>query len=551
MTVKQKRNAYPCRTIVLVGITLVSIVIMYTSCVGSSQLNCGSPSGGPKDNPISQRYNDSYAWTSKIKWNCVYNINDFNGRSDQARFEKAENAAFKKGGGIVYLPAGIYQFQEDLILRDSVVIRGAPTKEVNALSEKYAPPTKLIFPAYNPIFSDKGKSNRTAFKKIRSSNTDSFLGLIDLDINRAGIELGISINDAHNQNIIVYGVRSNNVATPISEVPNSFQSPWLRYPNVYDANIKIFSSGNVLVANNRLNDMPTDDFDQADYQVRDDSGNLITYREAWKVPFKYTNHYGISINRLKGNSVFFSPLATPYEEPGLFRSNIVIRDNWIYHTMRAGIHASGDGLVVQDNIIRDQPEKRWYTDKLGLGVPSLDNPKRNPPNITYENRAIDWSGWNVTIKGNDYIVFRHYLSDSQDQSVDGEGILMQECCGGTEVRGVKITENVGNSYIGLYKVPHIENVIIAKNKLMSNVTDTSLIYINADTNKKPHSMNNVRIEENLIDGDIYVRASKGGDNNIVIGNYSLLDNENIIQASCHIQIRNNENFLIEDCLPEK
>ena len=37
--------------------------------------NCGSPSGGPTDNPIAAKYGqNAYPWTEEIKWDCVYNL---------------------------------------------------------------------------------------------------------------------------------------------------------------------------------------------------------------------------------------------------------------------------------------------------------------------------------------------------------------------------------------------------------------------------------------------------------------------------------------------
>ncbi len=79
-------------------------------------------------------------------------------------------------------------------------------------------------------------------------------------------------------------------------------------------------------------------------------------------------------------------------------------------------------------------------------------------------------------------------------SVDGEGILIHKCCGGTKVNGVVIKHNRGNAYIGLYKVQDIHNVSIVDNQL------TSDILVIADTNKKPYYMENVRVENNSVVG---------------------------------------------------
>jgi hypothetical protein len=318
----------------------------------------------------------------------------------------------------------------------------------------------------------------------------------------------------------------------------------MRYCHPFTANIKINAFANVLIGNNRLNDAITDTYEQPNYRVVSLNSKLIvTYPEGWKVPFDYANHYGIVVNRSKaeGSELDFHPSADPTTEPGLFRKGIVVRDNWIYHTMRVGIRASGDGLIIQDNEIRDKLNKEWWTDARGTGQPMK--------NITYENRAIDWAGWNVLIQGNYYEVYRHKLMDSKDKSIDGEGILIQECCGGTKVNQVNIRNNIGNSYIGLFWTPFIRNVRITGNKLLSNVTDTPLIYVHADTGDSFNAMYNVKIENNIVSGSILAKASNGGSGNIINNNTGNLSG--FIKASCNVTVTGNTRFKFFPCLKIK
>lgn len=514
----------------------------------SSIASCGSDTSGPTDNPIAKKYgNSAYPWTTNIKWNCVYNINDFKGDTVGDKFNSARDAALANGGGVVYFPVGTYQFTDNLYLKDGVVIRGETPSNTDAKSTNYNPTTKFIFPKYVPTLSESGTPNSTAFKKIltTSPNTDSNLGIINVDINRAGIYLLGNVDVVKSKNIIIYGIRSNNVADPIPNVPNrSYQSAWLRYSDPFAANIKITADANVLVSNNLLNDAITDNYDQPGYQIKGfDNKSTITYTEGWKVPFHYGNHYGIVVNRTKaeGIELDFEPAADPYTEPGLFRKGIVIRDNWIYHTMRAAIRASGDGLAIEDNEIKDQSNKQWWTNPWGNGLPVI--------NVTYENRAIDWAGWNVLIQSNRYEVYRHQLLDSKDYSIDGEGILIQECCGGTQINQVTIAENEGNSYIGLYKTPYVKNVEITRNKLLSNVTDTALIYVSADTNNGIHSMENVKIENNIINGGVMSRASLVGSGNTIKNNTGQPGGS--IKYSCHVTVEGNTGFKLKPCLKGK
>lgn len=122
--------------------------------------------------------------------------------------------------------------------------------------------------------------------------------------------------------------------------------------------------------------------------------------------------------------------------------------------------------------------------------------------------------------------------------------MIQECCGGTTVQGAVIINNIGNSYIGFYKTPAINNVRITRNKLLSNVTKTALIYVNADTNTATHAMYNVKIEENEVNGSILAKASGGGSGNEIRNNWGSRGN---IRASCHVKVAENTNFLIKSC----
>lgn len=502
---------------------------------------CGSRSNAPQDNPIAAKYKDNaFPWTKNIKWNCVYNIKDFPASTIDASFNAARDAASTNGGGVVYFPAGTYNFADNIYLKDGVVIRGDTPAVNDAKSSSYNPATKLVFPQYKPSLSGNGTPNTTAFKKILTTNPnkDSNIGIVNVDINRAAIEFSSSEDSDKNtnQNIIVFGVRSNNVADPEPRVPESFQNPWQRFSNRFAANIKIQAFANVLISNNRLNNAVTDNFNQPNYIIKQLRGNsTVTYPEAEKAKFNYTDHYGISLNRFSS-----TPKELPNDPnrfPNFFRKGLVIQDNWVYHTMRVAIHATGDGLIIRNNQVRDEKNKQAWVDPTGT---------KQPQNAaTFENRAIDWSGWNVTIDGNNYEVYRHTIAGGKYQSIDGEGILIQECCGGTSVNGVNISNNTGNSYIGIYKVPQVKNVLIAGNKILTNITDTPAIYVNADTNGSKNTMDNVKIKNNTLSNGILARASNGGSNNSIEGNRS--NNGGDISYSCEIKVENNVGFAIKQC----
>lgn len=508
-----------------------------SAAIKAGDYDCGSPSGGPTDNPVASRYRDErFAWTDDIQWQCVYNITDFAGATDGERFAAARDAAADREGGVVYLPAGRYQFEADLYLTDGVVVRGEQPEVDSALEDGFAPPTQLEFPRYQPQLTGTGTANSTAFKQILTENPDGDrnLGLVDLDINRAGIALVGDADAGTSQNIILLGLRSNNVAEPDPRVPDlEFQSGWMRYSNRFTANIKVSAAANVLVANCRLNDAITDTYEQPGYIVQPlDGDSPVTYAEGWQVPFDYADHYGIVVNRSKDGG--FDYAADGEVEPGLFRPGITIQDNWVYHTMRVGIHAAGQGLVIRGNHIGNRPDKRAWTDPTGLKQPR--------GSVTFENRAIDWSGWDVTIADNTYAVYRHRIMDTAYSSVDGEGILIQQCCGGTSINGATIRNNSGNAYIGIYKVPDVQAVQITGNRLDAGRQATNLIYVNADTNAGPGSMADVQIRGNQVAGDILAIASSG-ENNVIAENQG----SGTIRHSCHVQVQDNAGFEVEPC----
>ncbi|MGF1494642.1 MAG: hypothetical protein ACFBSC_19775 [Microcoleaceae cyanobacterium] len=500
----------------------------------SFQSNCGSKTSGPADNPIKTSL---ASWTQEIRWRCVYNIEDFPGNNLINRFNAARDAAAQAGGGVVYFPAGIYNFPDSIQLKSGVIIRGATPQVTDAKSSNFDPPTQLVFPQYRPQLSGQGTPNSTAFKQIttQAPGKDQNIGLVNLAINRAAISFLENVNKTQGRNILVFGVRSNNVALPDPQVPDTaFQHPWQRYSYRFAANIEVAGFENILIANNRINDAITDNFEQPGYRLKTaDRKSVVTFEDGKKALFHYGNHYGIVVNR-HSEGEGFKLAATPETEPGLFRSGVVVQDNWVYHTMRVAIQASGKGLVIQNNQIVDQPNKQWWIHPAGK--------KLATGAVTLENRAIDWSGWDVSVIGNQYEVYRHRIGETKYLSVDGEGILIQECCGGTTVRGVKIQNNRGNGYIGLYKVRDIKDATISDNQLRG-----ADILVLADTNNKPYTMNNVQVKNNTVDGNIIARASQGGQGNVIQNNTGSSSSK--IEQTCEtqVQINNNQSFDLEAC----
>lgn len=93
--------------------------------------------GVPMDNPVSTFYNGPQgypAWTDTIAWDQVIDMSAYEkGKTNFEKFEAARDELAAKGGGVLYYPAGVYDFSDGpfdgpdgrgLLLKSGVVIRG-------------------------------------------------------------------------------------------------------------------------------------------------------------------------------------------------------------------------------------------------------------------------------------------------------------------------------------------------------------------------------------------------------------------------------------------
>ncbi len=113
----------------------------------------------PTDNPVATYYDgpEGYsAWTDRIRWSNVIDMSKYErGKTDFERFEAARDELAAAGGGVLYYPAGTYDFSDGpfdgprgrgLMLRSGVVIRGeAPSGKPRAVDGAMELPTRFIF----------------------------------------------------------------------------------------------------------------------------------------------------------------------------------------------------------------------------------------------------------------------------------------------------------------------------------------------------------------------------------------------------------------------
>lgn len=529
-----------------------------------------------------------FHWTDSIRWNNVVNIQDYRNlvrkvatvRNTPASpdsafswwfaFEAAQTALCNSGGGVVYFPAlperqalccegldSAYYFHESLFLRCQVIIRGQGSAERNARNRNFAPATYFEFPRYEYSLlagTGRGTSNRTAFKAIAihpdllGPNSQGFsnIGVVNVDINRARIlfhpryeaftaPTGRLTTRAVGtvKNVVVMGVRSNNATYPAANVPTLTQNLWQRWPESFSNNINVLVNRNVWICNNRINDLTNnnrndqrpispDDFFQNNYIA-----NVCTTAiDGADAVFSYTNVYGIMVNRLKTLSdstyVGFLRDATPVEEPNLYAPNVSVCDNWIFKKSRVGIQAGGSDMDISRNEIRDDPQK---SSKLNPGGTAC----QVNAIATYENRGIDFTGWNINIEDNDVEFYRTRLTylGGNAFSSDGEGIYFQGVSGSL-ARGITIRNNrvktftsgicnavnsgQGKGFNGFTNTKNIMDVLVEGNDL----GHIPLVIDGQGTGTEPGILSNVRVLNNRNVGSISMIGCGFG--NVIAGN---------------------------------
>ncbi len=493
-------------------------------------VNCYLTVAQPVFNPYTDKYDTCPSWVNELEWANVINIKSL--ATNPATWDSIAVVAIKslyaQGGGVLYFPAGTYFFANDLKLLSGVLLRGDKPLCNNAKSDSFAPPSRLVFPAYIPAFSGSGTANSTAFKRIYSDSIRNNIAIVFLDINRGRISIGVD-----GKNVLVFGVRQNNIAQPDPYIPTNYprMESWQRFSYMFTSNISVSVNENGSIVNNRANDfmnnkfnpVPDESYDQPGYvaygkykynvgdvakefpygvtkytgavDVTTDTTHIS--RGSW-ARFNYTDHYGIRLN-----GKYYEPYTTAVEPD----EKLEVIDNWIYTTMRVGYFVKGYGQVVRGNVKKDQLNKRVYLHALGWEL------ARNNA-ATYENRGMNFSGHNVLIENNDFEVYRHAIIWSGFSSVDGEGILTPESVDPyKKVDGIYILNNKVNAYIGLFWMNDIKDVHIAKN----NLVNSGYIYVVAK-NSVDHRLDKCIIDSNYNITGITARGAEGTTDLQIFGN---------------------------------
>jgi hypothetical protein len=436
---------------------------------------CGSPSGGPTDNPIATYYGSgAYTWTDSITWECVYNVDDYSG-TDMEKFNAAQSDAVANGGGVVYFPSGTYSFSDYMELQSGVVIRGAGPSQ-----------TTFVF----PDMAHKGVFNNGA--------NDSNLGIVGVYLDAGAVMLwpnlvttGTSPADGGNlqtywwyatdingmgTNKVVFNCKIQNVTLNIPRPADG--SGWCNgneWPWRFSTAIACYTDGNCLVANN---DLP---------QTNDSKNVSVTFDvntgcDAWSgtAPYPFDNRYGIDVNRVLLGGVIGSYAGaglipstfgglTPSNFPWHFRQGITIRDNWVFQEGRVGIiwggggdgSTRGSGAEIRNNHVEVASGSTLY---------SVDGCKCAGGQSTNENRGFDQGGYGSYIVNNTGTINRQTAYNTGYLSTDGEGVLHQEANNSQGRRDIWDNNDLrgGNSgYMAYYKLNSVYDSTITNNTVNS------------------------------------------------------------------------------------
>ncbi len=458
-------------------------------------------------------------WTGQVRWANVVNIRDFAATTMVRRLGAAQDALVAKGGGVVYFPAGTYAFEEDVLLRDGVILRGqTPTGVTKAVDANYDPPARLEFPRYVPSFEGDGAPIAAAFKGIHLADPSkaSNCGVVNVGIDRGHLGLGRGPEYKVGRNRIVYGCVLRNAAVADPRVPDVSigQHRWQRYSAGHHAAISVYASENALVANCRLPRSGQENFIQKGYVILDRKQQKYVV-DSPGVPFDYDMRPGIYVNACSlGGAGHAGPDGTPLTHPWGFAKGLVIRDNHVYCSGRSAIGFSGDGTYCGHNVIRF-PEDLVLWTHTGTTIAW--------GNSTNGNRAVEMRGWRWTVEHNDYQVFRNRCACTTMHCNDGEGLMHEDHANST-IKDSKLIGNKGNAYLSIFGCGDIDGLEVRGNDIRPKGAGTDVkintIFVLADRTAigERCPIRNVSIIDNTTTGSGILIQGSPAENNVVRGN---------------------------------
>jgi len=454
-----------------------------------------SSAAPPTDNPVATFYpgDAGYpAWTDTIRWDQVMDMSVYGeGGSAFEKFEHARDALAARGGGVLYYPAGTYDFSDapmdgpdgrGLMLRPGVVIRGEAPKgrPLAARDARLDLPTRFVF----------------GFRKVEGGEIPRDWNVIGLmpdagqgvaDVDRVGLCWVHTVGA-----VVTFGPQVN--WGPTWAEAGSWKSsqtvgPWRErrpdgthpfepfagggkqyegvgtgrlvfgcviedaavdagfldvghHPVQFCARIGVYGD-RVLVANNLL----------------PKSRRCFKYQlNGMTQIYDYGKPIGIDVNK--------NLLGLCRDEgrcPGYFAPGVVVRDNWVYNHANKGYEVAGAWVTLRGNHNERDYLRSGSPKAYGIGGWTLTLDGRKPAGGASDNmsRAYDLGGGPLWVDG------CTLNNTGSDPGNDGEGILCQRH-GGTEIYSWAITHNTHEQrdgepgYFGGYDV-HCYGLMISWN----------------------------------------------------------------------------------------
>lgn len=473
----------------------------------------------PRGNPVAELYGgpEGYpAWTDGISWARVIDMAAYSkGRSAFEKFESARDELAAADGGVLYYPAGTYDFSDmpadgptgrGLMLRRGVVIRGeAPSGNPEPATGRLDLPTRFVF----------------GFRRVGVDPARGFGGEVPRHWNLIGLEPepGGDLKDVHRVGIcwvhlmgatIYFGPQlrwgptwrtagswKSKFVKPAwaDRAPDGATSldPFLGAPfgkdNYVGAGSGRLVLGCVLEDATVLQDVFEEGNGPESFYAYKFGPRVSVYGSRVLIAgnvlppshrnFKYSQTTRVTRVGKGGNSMVFGEfvpdttiifdygktcgidvnkqLMGPFEG-GFHEEGVVVRDNWVYNHGHRGFDLAGRWVTVARNR-NERTYLRGGADVYGLGegwVLTLDGNLRtsaggNGAISDNLSRAFDLAGAHLWID-------RNWFDDvGSDPGNDGEGILCQ-AHGGTQLIGWAITRNVHvkgageTSYMGSWDV---------------------------------------------------------------------------------------------------
>jgi len=482
-------------------------------------------SAQPTDNAVTASGIDLGAydasWIDALPWSTVTTtaaVADDSG-DDLATVQAEIFALSANGGGVLYFPAGTYNFSDHLYLADGVILRGATPSETDARGSfttdaagvrtytlTYDPPTNFAFPVFIQDYATdmrrvEGTARQNYFKQILVGKSDggggvlpdathaSDYGLVNIDINGAIISIGdrspddlewgtsIPKNNVTGKNILIFGNRLNNGTALAPNVPEQGQNIWQIWPTRNRGKIDVVSAGNTLIANNLVGDMHYKYYVLGDtsqvimdyvaylgqsgepierqYRQRDASGSSMN---APNDVVRFSDGYGIRLNHVLDYETAHSAI----QEPSKHREGQGIINNFHFGTTRVGFMGAGNGLIVKGNVREDMMGVKYeYINERGTALITNNS-------ATQENRGIDITGGHDVIAEDNYVRVKRGTFASGYPTIDGEGLLLQESSSTFHPVNWTIRNNIVHSYIGLYRIRYADSIVFEGNTVYND-----------------------------------------------------------------------------------